>query len=428
MKRRSFLQRSAGTAMGLPLLAAASPLLAAPAPSFDSIQNLSGEAYWKGIRKMFPLPANEVYFNTGTLGVMPKTVLEKVVNSLITNASDAAQTDYQGNGPLLLSGYEAFVELRKKIGTLIGADYKSIALIQNATAGMNYVSNGLDLQPGDEIINTDQEHGGGRAGWETAARRYGLVYKQAKVPIPANDPQEIIDNIFSLVTPKTRVIAIPHMISVHGVILPVKEICQEARKRGIFTILDGAQCVGHIKLDMQDIGCDAYFSSLHKWMLAPAGNGILYIRPESIEKIWTVMASYQWENTDDHGFRLTQRGTGNIALIIGLEAALDFHQSIGHDRVISRIKELGDYLRNGLQQIPGTSIVSPVHPDMCAGITTYQVKGIPATDLQNELWKRKKLQPRSAGEAGLRHSTHIYNLKSEIDLALEIIAEVAARA
>lgn len=426
MKRRSFLRRSAASALGLPLLGAAAGS-AEIIPNFDSLAELSGEDYWKGIRKLFPLPKDEVYFNTGTLGVMPTEVLDKVVESLQTNAYEAAQTNYQGGGPLLLSGYEAFVALRKKIGLIINADYKSIALIQNATAGMNYISNGLDLQAGDEIINTDQEHGGGRAGWETAARRYGLVYKQAKFPIPANDPQEIIDNIFAQVTPKTKVIAIPHMISVYGVVLPVKEICAEAKKRGIFTILDGAQCVGQLKVDVQDIGCDAYFSSLHKWMLAPAGNGILYINPESIERIWTVMASYQWENEEDHGFRLTQRGTGNISLIIGMEAAIDFHNRIGNQKVIDRVKELGDYLRSGLQEIPKVSIVSSIHPDMCAGITTYQVAGITPTELQNELWKRKKLQPRAAGEAGLRHSTHIYNLKSEIDLALDIIADVAKR-
>ncbi len=427
MKRRSFLRHSATTALGVPLMGnALSQGLANP--DFNALQSLSGEEYWKGIRSLFPLPEDEVYFNTGTLGVMPSEVLQKVIDSLTRNATEAAQTNYQGEGPLLLSGYEAFVDLRTKIGTLINADYKSIALIQNATAGMNYVSNGLDLQPGDEIINTDQEHGGGRAGWEIAARRYGLVYKQAKLPIPANDPQEIIDNIFSLATPKTKVIAIPHMVSVYGLVLPVKEICAEAKKRGIFTILDGAQCVGQLKVDVTDIGCDAYFSSLHKWMLAPAGNGILYINPESIDKIWTVMASYQWENTDDHGFRLTQRGTGNISMIIGLEAAIDFHNRIGSAKVIARVKELGDYLRNGLRQIPKVSIVSSVHPEMCAGITTYQVAGTSSTDLQNELWRRKKLHPRAAGEAGLRHSTHIYNLKSEIDLALEIIADVASRA
>lgn len=426
LNRRTFFQRAAVAAASLSLAgkAAARESVATP----RDLQALAGEAYWKGVRKLFPFPKDEVYFNTGTLGVQPKVVLEKTIDSMRFNAFNAARTDYQGNGPLLLSGYEPYVNLRKKIGALINADYQEIALTQNATYGMNFVSNGLDLRAGDEVINTDQEHGGGYAGWRVAAARHGVVYKQASIPVPANDPQAIIDSILGQVTPRTRIIAVPHILSVYGVVLPVKEICAEARRRGIFTIIDGAQAVGHIPVDVRDIGCDAYYSSLHKWLLAPAGNGILYIRQEVVSQIWTTLASYQWENQEDHGFRLTQRGTGNPSLIIGLEAAVDFHNELGPKRVTDRIKYLGDYLRAGLKEIPNVTIYSSVHPDLCAGLTTYGVKGIKGVDLQKEMWTRKKLQPRAAGEHMIRHSTHIYNLESEIDAALAIVREVGAAA
>jgi selenocysteine lyase/cysteine desulfurase len=386
---------------------------------------LSGEDYWQALRAAWPMPTDEAYFNTGTMGAQPSRVLNAVLDNMRGNAVNIAHCDYQGNGPLLLQGYQGFDGLRTKIAKLINAsDYKEIALTQNATMGMNYISGGLDFKPGDEFINTDQEHGGGFGGWRTAAKRYGLTYKMAHIPIPANDPQEIIDNIFDLVTPRTRVIAVPHILSTYGVVLPVKEICQEARRREIFTIIDGAQSVGHIKVDVQDIGCDAYYSSLHKWLMAPAGSGILYVRKEVVGEVWTVAASYQWDNDEDHGLRLTQRGTGNVSLIVGLEAAVDFHNEIGSDKVIARIKELGDYLRAGLQEIDKVSIRSSVHPEMCAGLTTYLVDGIKPVDLQNEMWVRHKLQPRAAGENGLRHSTHIYNQKEEIDKALEVIRRV----
>ena len=159
-------------------------------------------------------------------------------------------------------------------------------------------------------------------------------------------------------------------------------------------------------------------------MLAPAGNGILYVRNDVVGDVWTVAASYQWENEEDHGLRLTQRGTGNVSLIVGLEAAVDFHNEVGSEKVIKRIKELGDYLRAGLQEINKVKIMSSVHPDMCAGITTYLVDGMKPVDLQNEMWKRHKLQPRAAGENGLRQSTHIYNQKNEIEKALEVIRSV----
>lgn len=423
ISRRKFVQRSAATTIIAPFLGFSE--IQADIITPRQLKQYPEKEYWQLVRKLFPMPKDEAYFNTGTLGAQPTVVLEKVIESMRFNAKNIAKTDYQGNGPLLLSGYEAYADLRKKIGSLINADYKEIALTQNATFGMNFISNGLDFKAGDEIIATDQEHGGGRAGWQVAAARYNLRYKPIEMPVPANDPMEIFDRIFKAVTAKTRIIAIPHMISVYGVILPVKEICVEARKRGIFTILDGAQTVGHIPVDVKEIDCDAYFSSLHKWLLAPPGNGILYVRADSMPKIHTTLASYQWDNIEDHGFRLTQRGTGNPSTIIGLEAALDFHNEIGPKKVTNRIKYLGDYLRAGLKKIKKVTIYSSTHPKMCAGITTYGIDGVSGVDLQNEMWKRRKLQPRSVGEKMIRHSVHIYNQEHEIDAALTIVKDLA---
>ena len=422
--RRNFLRRAAATSVSLPLfgLDYSSGAIA----DVIELKNLKGEKYWEAVKKQFPMPLDEAYFNTGTLGAQPIVVVEKTIESMRHIARNMAKTDYQGNGPLLLSGYEPYVDLRKKLAKLIHADFRELALIQNATAGMNYISNGLELKKGDEIINTDQEHGGGRAGWQVAATRHGLIYKQAKIEIPANDPQVVIDSIVKEITPRTRVIAIPHITSVYGIVMPVKAICQEARKRGIFTLLDGAQTVGHIPVNVKEIGCDAYFSSLHKWLLAPAGNGMLYVNQDRMKDVWTTLASYAWENEKDHGYRLTQRGTGNPSLVVGLNAALDFHLQLNPSRVTTRIKQLGDYLRKGLKKIDGVKIYSSVHPDMCAGLTTYGIPGIKGKDLQNEMWNRKKLQPRAVGEEMIRHSVHIYNLKREIDAALEIVRELAA--
>jgi selenocysteine lyase/cysteine desulfurase len=286
---------------------------------------------------------------------------------------------------------------------------------------MNYVANGLDLKEGDELINTNQEHGGGFAAWQLLAKRRGCIYKQATMPVPANDPQEIIDAIFVQVTSKTRVIAIPHIVSVYGVVMPVKAICAEARKRGIFTILDGAQAVGQVKVDVKDIGCDAYYTSLHKWFLAPGGSGLLYIRKERMPEIWSTIASYNWENENDHGFRLMQNGTGNTALLAGLNASIDFYEAVGEDRWLARILELGNRLRDGLVEMDHITIFSPTTQGMCAGITTYIAEGFTGPELQKHLWTEARLQPRSVGKDYLRHSVHIYNQESEIDRTLELL-------
>lgn len=419
--RRKFIKHTALSSLAIPALAGFSQ------SSYrleDLNPALQGEDFWRQVRLQFPLQTGQAYFNTGTMGAMPGYVLNQVINDLHYSAVHMAETDYKGEGPQLLSGYADHKDLRTKIGRIINSDYQQIALTQNATFGMSYIGNGLDLKAGDEIINTDQEHGGGFGIWKLMAKRKGCIYKQAKMPVPANDPSQIVDAIFREVTPNTKVIAIPHIISVYGVVMPVKEICAAARKRGIFTIIDGAQAVGQIPVDVQDIGCDAYYSSLHKWLLAPAGNGILYIHKDAIARIWGTIASYQWENEEDHGFRLMQNGTGNQALIVGLNAAVDFYNTIGPERWLSRIKELGDRLRAGLKSIPNVSLYSSTHATMCAGLTTYHVAGISGPDLQKRMWEKAQLQPRSVGEDLVRHSTHIYNSIAEIDKALEIIEQV----
>jgi len=391
--------------------------------SLDSLKStLDSEEYWRMVRKQFPLKEGQTYFNNGTMGPSSTYVLEKMMHHMLYYGEHGAEIDYKNeSGHELLTGYFPYVSLRQKIGKIINADYREISLIQNATFGMNYVGMGLELNKGDELLNTNQEHGGGFAAWQLLAKRKGCVYKQATMPEPANDPQAVYDAIFKEVTKKTRVIAIPHIVSSYGTVMPVKEICAEARKRGIFTILDGAQTVGQIKVDVKDIGCDAYYSSLHKWLLAPAGSGILYINKDVVSSIWATIPSYNWENTDDHGFRLMQNGTGNPAVMAGFDAAVDFFNTIGHDRWIGRIKELGDYLRTGLKEMKHVTIHSSTHPDMCAGITTYEVKGMSGPEVQKTLWEREKLQPRSVGDTLVRHSVHIYNSKEEIDRAVKVI-------
>ena len=190
------------------------------------------------------------------------------------------------------------------------------------------------------------------------------------------------------------------------------------------TILDGAQAFGHIPVDLHEIGCDAYVGCFHKWMLAPAGTGFLFVRKERARDVWTTLSSSQWNNHADDGFRLTQRGTGSLSLLMGLDAALDFHNAIGPERVYQRIKYLGDYLRDGLRKIPGAKIYTSADPAMCAGITVYSVNGVTGQQLQDEMWNRARLRPRANGP-GVRHSTHIFNSPQEIDKALGVVKSLA---
>jgi selenocysteine lyase/cysteine desulfurase len=419
--RRRFLQSAAaaGLAWGV---SDASPAAGSDVPRMPDPRE---EDFWQKLRSQFPMPHDEAYCNTGTLGAPPSRVLNRMIDHMRTTAERIARCDWSDGGIELLSGYFPYEELRAKVGRLINAGYKEIALTQNATMGMNFLSNGLDLAEGAEVIFTDKEHSGGRCGWELLAKRRGTTCRQVPIPIPVRDPDQIIEAFVTAFGPKTRVVSLPHITSGTGTILPVKEICRAAASRGIFSIVDGAQAIGHIPVDVLDIGCDAYYASPHKWLLAPSGTGILYIRKERIDEVWTTLASGQWDNHEDNGFRLTQRGTGNAALLVGLDEALDFHFKVGPERIHRRIKELGDMLRGGLRDMAGVHIHTSIHPAMSSGMTRFKIEGMDGKALQDKLWEQGKLQPRSQGENGVRYSTHIYNSPGEIERALRIVSEAA---
>ncbi len=375
-------------------------------------------AYWSKLRKLFPMPEEQAFFNTGTLGAQPTVVMESTIEHIRKVATDIAEWDYKDDW---ISGYRPYRVIRGKLAELINAATEEIALTENATAGMSYISNGLELKPGDEVLGTDQEHSGGRSGWLVKQKRERIVYRPIPVPKPAKDPQQIVDIFKRAMGKKVKVIAIPHMVGGNGTILPIKAICVEAKKRGIFTVIDGAQALGQIAVDVKDLDCDAYFSSMHKWLLAPPGNGMLYVRQDRMQDIWTTIASGNWDNHEDDGFRFTQRGTGNLALLVGLNTALDFHMQIGPERIHKRIKYLGDSLREGLKKIDKVQLFTPLHTEMNAGITSYSIKGLMEGRLVDELWNRKKIRIR-----GVRQSTHIYNSPEEIEETLKIVADLAS--
>jgi selenocysteine lyase/cysteine desulfurase len=338
---------------------------------------------------------------------------------------NAAHVDWVEGGMNLLSGYGSYVGLREKVGRLINSDYKLVSLTQNATMGMNLLAGGLDIPEGAEVLTTNIEHPGGRCAWELHAKRRGSKHRLIDIPRNIDGPAEIVAAFEKAITPMTHLISFPHISSEQGIVFPVKQICDLARDHGIISVVDGAQTPGHVRIDVEKLGCDAYYGSPHKWLMAPAGNGFLYVKEGLIEKVWTTLASSQWDNHEDNGYRLGQRGTGNPSLLVGFEAALDLHFEIGPQRVYDRIKELGDRLRSGLSEIEGVSVVTP-RDSMGAGLTTFKVNGVEDREVQNQLWKQGKIQPRALSEGrGIRYSTHIYNSEDEIRRTLDILENLS---
>jgi isopenicillin-N epimerase len=426
MPRRSFVRGMA--ALGLWPLTQAPVLASEPAEPPAGLGE-DDPGYWRWVRQQFCIPLDEAYFNTGTLGACPRQVLDAVLESMREMEKSIAHYDYRPEHPEYIAGYRAQEDLRKKAGGILNAGAGEIALVQNATMGINFIANGLELKSGDEVLITDQEHPGGMGPWDLRAKRQGIVVKKLVIPVPTPDPQTVVHIFANAIGPRTKAIAVPHVTSHYGIVLPVREICDLGRARAIFTLVDGAQAVGQMRVDVKKIGCDAYACSPHKWLLAPPGNGLLYVRQERQNEIWATLASAHWDDYKPETglFRLMQFGTANEALLDGLNAALDFYNRIGPEKIERRTLSLAGSLRQGLHQIKGVTILSPVHPALAGAIVTYGVDGLTGLQLQDELWSRKKYRVRAQAGPMVRQSVHFYNSPEEIAGTLAVVKLLAAR-
>ena len=373
-------------------------------------------------------PPDVTYCNTGTLGAVPRQVMDAMVNGLRnTEASLPDWPYFQADGEPL-TGYQPLLAARTLAAKFLGAEPDEIAITQNATMGMNALGNGIDWQAGDEVLTTDQEHGGAVSIFRLMAKRRSIVVKELPLASAvAGGPEGIVAMFRAAATPKTRAIMVSHVTSQFGIRMPVIELIGLARERGAMSLIDGAQAVGQMRVNLRDLGCDAYVASPHKWLMAPKGTGLLFIRRGLQEKFWTTLASYQWDNKEAGSFRFMQYGTGSTALIDGLMASLALAEGHGMERVERWDLALTKRLRDGLAKIEGAVLSSPADPRLASAITTFRVEGVPARDLQNALWE-KKIRVRAQGDdKGVRLSAHIYVAPADIDRVLEVVSALAAK-
>src|SRR5262245_18077089 len=421
--RRHFLSTVAvpGILAGIsPALEAAARLAPFQPRADDPDASVFAEA-----RQHFLIPAGIAYCNTGTLGASPREVVDALTNGIRKLESELANWPYEQADGEPLTGYQQLAGVRTTIGRFINATPEEIALTQNATMGMSFLASGLDLEAGDEVVSTDHEHGGGISGWRQLAKRRGVVVKElALEPALAGGPDAVVKLFAGALTPKTKVVMFSHITSGLGALLPARELCALARERGALAIVDGAQAVGQIQVDVKAIGCDAYVASPHKWMMAPKGTGFLYLRREVQDRFWTTLASSAWNDRDKGAFRFMQFGTGSVPVVEGLVAALDFIGRIGMARIERWDAMLTRRLRDGLAKIPAARVASPADPRLTAAITTFRIEGVKAKALQDALWTRK-VRVRAQGDArGVRLSAHMYVSPADVDTILDVASSV----
>lgn len=383
---------------------------------------LKGDDFWDNVREQFPLTKNRVYLNNGTFGPSPTPVLDALKNSF-----DESNT---------IGEYGHINPLRGKLAEFVGIKESEISLTHNTTEGINIMVWGLSLKAGDEVIITYHEHAGNAIPWLNRAKLHGIVL----IPFePALTQSENLDLIKKLVTPRTKVIAVPHVTCTTGLVLPIKEISEFAKSKGIFTAIDGAHGAGTFDLNLKELGADFYASSYHKWVLGPNGVGFLYVKEELLDQLQAYQVGAYSESGYDlykkplelHGYVPTAHrydyGSQSLPMIKGVLAATAFHSEIGRQKIELRICELNQYLFDGLSEMKNQlNILTPSELESRICMVAFRPKNKDYQEAYQEI-SQEGFRIRVVPEGGInaiRISTHIYNSKSEIDSLLTVVQKV----
>ena len=418
-----------GTIAAAPLLAS-SKLWASENTPLISLEDFSRElegiaedkAYWELVRSQFPLEKGFAYMNSGTRGAPPYPVVEVQRRHLEGNARKV------GNFPR--------EKALKSVAAFFNVKESELGFTHNTTEGINIIAQGLDLKSGDEIIMTTREHVGNALPWLNRCH-------QSKVRIrpftPAHTPEGILEQIESLITRKTKAIAIPHITSPTGLVMPLEEICKLARDKGVLTAIDGAQSAGILNLDLHKIGVDFYAAGCHKWMLGPLGTGIIFVPERNLDRLKPLfVGAYSdtgWnlnENQQDfQGYVASAHrfdfGTQNGGLYQGVQSAVQFLETIGKEKVERRGRELGTYFFNKIQTLGDRiEMLSPDHPQTRGAMVGFRVKGIDYLHIADRCVKAK-FRIRAVPESGLnslRVSTHVFNSEQHVDDLVDFLGEM----
>jgi isopenicillin-N epimerase len=308
-------------------------------------------------------------------------------------------------------------EVRRKTAAFVGAEPDEIALVRNTTEGMAFMLNGLNLQAGDEILTTFHEHPGGMQPCRLTAKRHGVVIKEVRWPAPAEDPAVILDAFERAITPRTRVIMASHAMYQTGSLIPLKPLTELARSRNIITAIDGAHPVGMMKMNLHDLGVDYYASSSHKWLCAPTGAGILYLRKASQDQLWPTVVSTGWDDPDRGAARFDRFSQRAHPLVLALGAALDFQTAIGQDRIEQRLRTLHAYSRQRLSRLPGITFHTSANAALSHALLAFTLPSLHNAEIVETLKRRHRIWTRTMEYDlnAVRISTHIYNSEADVD-------------
>ena len=424
--RRDFLSL-AGKGLGLAALSSTTvaSLLKEIQAATKSVAHLTpqqaamDEDYWSIIQNAFSVTRGIINLNNGGVSPSPRIVTEALVRYIWQQEDATAYTMWQ----LLEPQSET---IRTGLAEAFGCDREEIAITRNASESLEILLMGMDFKSGDEILTTTQDYPRMLTTLRQREKREGLVLKLIKIPVPPRNLDEITSAFERGITSRTRLILIMHQVNVTGQITPVKAVCEMARAKGIETIVDGAHSFAQFQFQQKDLDCDYFGTSLHKWLYAPKGTGMLYVKRDKIEKIWPLMAAESKQASDIRKFE--EIGTHSAAPKLAIGEALLFHNGIGGKRKEARLRYLSRYWMNRLKDVPKVRFNTSFDPAQSCAIANIQIEGLDQGKIGSYLFDKHRIftTPIVHEEfQGIRITPNVYTTLGELDRFCNVMEKIA---
>jgi len=426
--RRKFLS-NAGKGIGL--MALVSPVVASLFREVNAavrtVEHLSplevaaDEDFWAVIQQAFSVTRGIINLNNGGVSPSPRIVTEAFVRYTWQQEDATAYTMWR-----ILEPQSETV--RTGLAEVFGCDSEEIAITRNASESLEILLMGLDLKSGDEIVTTTQDYPRMLTTLRQRELREGLKLNLIKIPIAPPKADEIAAIYEKAVTPRTRLFLVSHQINLTGQINPVRKVCEMARARGIETIVDGAHAFAQFDFKRDDLQCDYYGSSLHKWLYAPKGTGLLYVKKDKIPKVWPLMAAEDKQKTDIRKFE--EIGTHSAAMRLAIGEAVLFHNAIGAKRKEERLRYLSRYWMNRIKGIPKVGFNTSFDASQSCAIANFKIDGVDPVKLGEHLMAKHKIftTPIVHDEfTGIRITPNVYTTLWELDRFCSVVEDVARK-
>ena len=425
--RRSFFQKSMSLAGAMSLTPILSKAMAEDVSDalvelnkLSPIDAANDEDLWARMAQAYTVSPNILNLNNGGVSPQPKVVQDAV--DRYYHLSNEAPTYYMWQ--ILDKGREP---LRRKLADLAGVSPEEVAINRNTTEALGTFTWGIDMQKGDEIVMTKQDYPNMIHAWKQRELREGVKINWINLSLPFDNDEIVLKAYIDATTSKTKIWHITHLMTWTGQILPAAKLCAEARKRGIISIVDAAHSFAHVDYKISDFNCDYFGTSLHKWLCAPFGTGMMYIKKDRIEKTWPIFSTDKPQSNDIHKFEAL--GTRSFAPEQAIGQAIDFHNAIGGKRKQERLHYLKSYWCNAIAKNPRVKLHISLKPEYSCALGTFSIDGLDVGDVSTKLMADHQIHTVSIkweNVNAVRVTPHVYTTTRDLDRFIDAVMKIAA--